>query len=341
MNMQRRINLTIIWSALLVFVMGMGTPLVSAATPTTTGTNTANNGQALEIAPPVLYLTVNPGQTVNTQIFIRDVSSGPLLVKGQANDFVASGQDGTPKILLDNSTNVNDPYSLKGWVSPPSSLLLVPKQIKSMNITIQVPANASPGGHYGVIRFTATAPSVSGSGVSLAASLGSLLLLTVTGNIQENLQVQQFSVNHSGSTGKVFESGPLNFVEVLKNTGNVHVQPAGQVIITDTFGKKIGALNVNVPPGNVLPQSSRKFTQSLDKTVIGNRLLFGRYKANLHIVYGSSKKVLTASLTFWIIPFKLIGGIIIVLVGAFFILRYAIRRYNRYVLEQSQKNRRQ
>jgi hypothetical protein len=296
-------------------------------------------GQALEIAPPVIYLTVNPGQTVKTQIFLRDISSGPLIVTGQANDFTAAGEDGTPKILLDNQEG-NNPYSLKKWVNPPASLNLVPKEIKTMAITINVPANASPGGHYGIIRFTATPPSLKSSGVSLSTSLGALMLVTVNGNISEKLTTQEFSVNKDGkNAAKVFQSGPLNFVERIKNEGNIHEQPVGQVVITDMFGKKVASLNVNMPPRNILPQSIRKFSQPLDKSVIGSKKLFGRYNAKLTITYGKTKQTLTSSVAFWVIPFKLIAIIIIVLIVGFFAIRFAIKRYNRFIIRQSGKRR--
>ncbi len=321
----------------MVYCLGLAAPVALAATPA--APNPANNGQALEIAPPLVYLTVNPGQTVNTHILIRDVSNGDLIVTGQVNDFVADGETGTPKVLLDNNTD--NPYTLRGWVAPLPQLLLIPHQIKTLPVTLHIPANASPGGHYGVIRFTATPPSLQGSGVSLSASLGALVLLTVNGKITEKLSVQQFSVNHNGKTGTMFASGPLKFVEVLKNTGNIHSQPTGQVTVTDMFGKKLATLIVNQPPGNILPASSRKFSQSLDSTVLGKKKLFGRYTAKLNLTYGTNKKTLTSSLSFWIIPYRLIGTLIVVLIAGFFILRYALKRYNRYILAQGQKRRNQ
>lgn len=335
--MHKYLKPTLLWTAIMVYCLGLAAPVALAATPA--APNPANNGQALEIAPPLVYLTVNPGQTVNTHILIRDVSNGDLIVTGQVNDFVADGETGTPKVLLDNNTD--NPYTLRGWVAPLPQLLLIPHQIKTLPVTLHIPANASPGGHYGVIRFTATPPSLQGSGVSLSASLGALVLLTVNGKITEKLSVQQFSVNHNGKTGTMFASGPLKFVEVLKNTGNIHSQPTGQVTVTDMFGKKLATLIVNQPPGNILPASSRKFSQSLDSTVLGKKKLFGRYTAKLNLTYGTNKKTLTSSLSFWIIPYRLIGTLIVVLIAGFFILRYALKRYNRYILAQGQKRRNQ
>jgi hypothetical protein len=318
------------------------TPKASAATPPPKAAATPPNptyGQALEIAPPVIYLTANPGQTLKTQVFLRDISSGDLIVTGEANDFTASGEDGTPKIILNNDNNPN-PYSLKNWIAAPASLRLVPREVKTMAITINVPANGSPGGHYGIIRFTATPPSLKNSGVSLSTSLGALILLTVNGKVNENLNIKELSVNKGGKTGSLFQSGPLNFVTRLENTGNVHEQPTGQITVTNMFGKNLATVNINLPPRNILPASTRKFTSALDSSVIGNKKLFGRYTAKLKVTYGQDKKVVTSTTTFWVIPYKLIAGLIIALIAGFFLLRYALRRYNRYVLKQANKKRR-
>src|SRR5438067_2212447 len=93
----------------LVSAMALGTGSARAA-------GTTNTGQALEIAPPVISLSVSPGQTTQVQIYLRDVSSSALVVSNQINDFVAGGEDGTPKLLLDSKAG--NPYSMKDWVAP-------------------------------------------------------------------------------------------------------------------------------------------------------------------------------------------------------------------------------
>ena len=325
---------TISLAALLI--AGTGLLPAAAARAATNPPATPGSGQALEIAPPLIYLKVDPGQTATTQVLIRDVSSNSLNVSGQVNDFVASGENGTPKILLNDTAS--NPYSLKGWIVPPATLQLISKQIKTLPITIHVPKDASPGGHYGVIRFTGTAPGVNGNGVSLSASIGALILLTVSGKITEKLNVKEFSVNHNGKTGTLFQSSPLGFVERLNNSGNVHEQPAGLVTVKDMFGRKLATLTVNEPPGNILPASTRKFTQSLDKSVIGTKHLFGRYTAKLSLTYGAgNKQTLNASLSFWVIPFKAVAIVIAVLIVAFFALRYALRRYNEAVVKRANR----
>jgi hypothetical protein len=320
-----------ILAALTVSVSFAATSAHAAPAP---ATNTS--GQALEIAPPVINLVGNPGQTLKTQISLRDVSSSKLIVSGQVNDFVASGEDGTPKILLDSSEP--NPYSIRSWVSPLSDLTLNPRQIENLPVTIKIPANAAPGGYYGVVRFTATPPELKSTGVSLSASLGALVLLRVNGQAKESLSVEELSINKAkdGKPGTLFESTPINFVVRLKNTGNVHEQPTGQVAITDMFGKKIANVNVNSATRNILPQSIRKFDEPLDSSIIGNKILFGLYHANLKMTYGASKQTVTSSMTFWIIPYKLIGIGIAVLVGGFIALRIMVRRYNSHIISKAQ-----
>lgn len=304
--------------------------------------STPGTGQALEIAPPVINLTANPGQVIKTQISLRDISSGKLRVKGQVNDFVAAGEDGTPKILLDEENAEPNPYSLKAWIAPLPELILEPRQIRQLPVTINVPANAAPGGYYGVVRFTATPPELEGTGVSLSASLGSLILVRVNGAATEKLDIEEFFVSKNEDGAKaatLFQSAPVKFTQRIKNSGNIHEQPAGQVTITDMFGKKIAAVNVNLPPRNVLPASIRKFEQPLDSSVIGNKRLFGKYTAELSLTYGANKQTVSDSITFWVVPYKLIGFIILGLIGGFFLLRFLIQRYNRRIIGKAYGNK--
>lgn len=292
----------------------------------------APTGQALEIAPPVVSVTADPGQTIKTNIKLRDISKGSLIVNGQVDDFAANGEDGTPKIILDNSTP--NPYSLKDWIDPLASFTIKSKELKDLPVTIHVPESASPGSYFGVIRFTATPPELEGTGVSLSASIGSLIFLRVNGVAKESLAVQELSANiNGGSAASLFESAPINFTVKLKNTGNVYEQPAGRIVVTDMFGKEVGA--PNLAPGNILPQSTRKYNQALDSTVIGNKFLFGRYRADLSVTYGANKSVVKQTIYFWVIPYKLIGLGIIILIGGFIGLRFLIRRYNNHIIKKS------
>jgi hypothetical protein len=311
----------------------------AAPAPTTAQAQKAANetAQALEIAPPIITLKADPGQTLTTQINIRDISSGNLQVTGEVNDFVAAGEDGTPKVLL--NTNENDPYSIRTWVQPLTTINLTPKDIKTLPVTIKVPADAAPGGHYGVIRFSAKAPDLDASGVSLSASLGTLIFITVSGNATEKLDIKEFKISKAvdGAARSFFETAPLQFTQRITNSGNIHEQPTGNIKITDMFGRSVTRINVNMPPRNILPNSTRKFTQELGKSNIGNRRLFGKYTASMELTYGNNRQKLQAVKTFWVIPYKLIAFFLFVLLFGFLGFRTLIRQYNRIVIERAEK----
>ncbi len=312
-------KLKLFLSAIAVFaitVFGL-TPIIGAQSA----------GQGLEISPPLLDIKADPGETVKTKIRVRNVTKEPLVVKAQFEDFVASGEDGQPKILL--NPDEQSPYSIKDWLSAPDSITLQPQQRASINVTIVVPSDASPGGHYGVVRFTGTPPELEGTGVSLSASVGTLVLVNISGDIKESAKVEELFLSKDGKRGSFFEYGPLLQTLRINNDGNIHLQPKGTIQVTNMFGKTVYLGQINADSRNVLPGSIRKFEQTLDQ-----KLMFGRYKLKADVVYGSNSQITSASTTFWVIPYKLIG---IALIGLALII-FGFKRYNRFIISRAGNN---
>lgn len=299
-------------------------------------------GQALEIAPPVLTLTADPGATLSTQIQLRDISASPLIVTSTINDFSAQGESGDPKIDVDQTEP--SPYSIRSWVQAFPQLNMKSQELQKLPVIIKVPKNAAPGGYWGVVRFSATPPGIDGQGVSLSASLGSLVFIRVNGDAKESMSIEQFYTSEPGkdTPATLFESTPLDFVLRIKNSGTVHEQPVTRVDIKDIFGKEVAAVNINLDAKNVLPGSIRKFTAPLDKGTLGTTMLFGKYTAEVTSTYGSgtSKQTVTTKMDFWVIPYRLIILIIAGLVLLFFILRAVIRNYNRRITRRARTSRR-
>lgn len=296
-----------------------------------------SSGQGLEISPPVIELSANPGQTITATIKVRNVAPTELIAKGRADDFGAgSSEDGQPKLLLDEQGETR--YSLKYWVTSVPDLRLAPQELKTAIINIKVPANAEPGGHFGVIRFTAVPPNLDGTGVSLSASIGSLVLLRVNGVIKDDVQLAEFSTGKPNKDGAIgvktgfFETGPVGFLVRLHNGGSVHEKAQGTIAITDTFGKNVATVAVNEKGGNVLPDSVRRFEQSLAK-----KNLFGHYNAKLSLTYLGGQKKIDSTTSFWVIPWKLILIVLIILVILFFGLKYALGKYNQKIIAQARR----
>lgn len=306
---------------------------LTSLAPAYAATNPAEAGQALEIAPPVINLRGNPGETVRGTINLRDVSPTNLIVTNQINDFTAQGEEGMPKLLLDEGET--SPYSMKAWFRPIGQITLKPREIQGLPFTIDIPKDAAPGGYYSVVRFSGTAPGIDSTGVSLSASVGALIFMRVNGDAYEKLTIASFdAVTKQNKPKTVLEGTPITFAVRIKNEGNVHEQPAGRIMITDMFGKTIAGLNVNLPPRNILPGTIRRFETHLDKTVIGNKMLFGVYHATVSITDAKGQTV-TDKLTFWVIPWKLmLIGTFAVIIG-FILLRRMIRNYNQAIVRKA------
>lgn len=288
-------------------------------------------GQGLEISPPLIERDVDPGQSLTLEIRLRNVTTGSLLTQGSIEDFVAQGEDGQPKLLVEQNAEPS-PYTFKPWVQSIANLKLVSQEAKTASVVINVPKDASPGGHYGVIRFSATPPELEGTGVSLSASIGTLVLLNVSGNVVKKASIAEFYAAQNGKKGSFFEKGPVTLGIRLKNEGSVHTKPTGTLRVTNMFGKETAVLSINENGGNILPQSIRKFEKELNKNH-----LFGRYKVEANIQYDGQN--LSQTLSFWVIPYKLIAmgiGLLILLVVG---LRVGIKRYNRYIIKKAKNSK--
>src|SRR5664279_3574466 len=113
--------------------------VAAAATPPSGASTGGSPGQGLQISPPVIELSANPGQTITTTIRVSNVTQGKLIAKGKADDFGAgTDESGQPKLLLDETGATR--YSLKYWVAGVPDLALAPGEIGTATIKITLPA---------------------------------------------------------------------------------------------------------------------------------------------------------------------------------------------------------
>lgn len=118
--------------------------------------------------------------------------------------------------------------------------------------TIQVPAGANPGGHYGVI-FAETQPSgeVSGNAVVRKKRVGMILYVTVNGDVQNSGQAI------SGDIPFWQLEPPLSATLTAKNTGNNDFVNSTELVVKDIFGNVRYRVDKDY---RVLPDTSRTST---------------------------------------------------------------------------------
>jgi len=263
------------------------------------------------ISPLTFELTANPGDTLTNTLKIYNPTDNIISIKMEIEDFRPIGETG--QVIVEPEVEIT--YSLKRWVkTDPTEFTLEPKEQKFVDFEISVPENAEPGGKYGSILASTTGVVGKGvTGTAVAQKVGVLLLLTVAGEVKEELAIKEFLAP------SFLEYGPVPFTMRFENKGTVHVRPRGFVTITNWWGKKVA--DVEFSQLNVIPGAIRKIETKWD-----NKWLFGKYTAMLVGSYGTANLPFNPPiLTFWVFPWKIALGIFIILllIFAFF---YKTRR---------------
>jgi hypothetical protein len=303
---------------------------------------TAQGSNGYIVSPVREELVIEPGKSQTVTLTIENATNNTTVARAIVNDFEAAGDEtGQPKILLDENVSAGS-NSFKSLIGKLPSLNLGAHGKKQMDVTVSVPANANAGGYYGAIRFISDTGQ-NDKNVALSASVGTIFLVKVPGNLKESLQLVEFTAAKNGSNGRLFiNSGEMTIVTRLRNDGTIHVKPFGRVAITDGRGKEIEAYEFNnvEPRANVLPNSTRKFEDKLK-----NKSWLGKYTVTANFGYGSSGSLITAKTTFWVIPtwFMILVGVIIValIVGAYMLYRkYFASKQHHTRSYQHHRNRR-
>lgn len=311
--MNKKIFAIIIFASLLF-------PAIAAAQST--------GASSLTITPPFFELNVSPGDSWSSSIRVVNTNPGDLTVHAIVMGFGAADDQGhgafTPLAELSGDTD-----ALANWITAPSSSIDVPSgQATDVPFSVNVPMNASPGGHYAAILIGTGAPSPQPgvSQVGVSSYISALIFVNVSGNVVESANIQEFSTDRS-----YYETPDVHFTLLVQNNGNTHVRPVGTIQIYNMFGKERGEISINATGtlGYVLPSSSREFDEEWQNPP--SLLDIGPYTAVVSIAYGENgTKSVSETIEFWILPIYqilevLLGAIIVA--GLFvFIVRRSIRK---------------
>jgi len=314
------VSLAVVFAAFLVGT----TPSAYAAT------DIGAAAQGLQVSPAITNLNAVKGNTYLVKVSILNVTAHSLQVTGTVGDFGAKDETGTPKILTaEQDSDLGSSASFRAWTGTIGGITLAAKTSQMVTIPVTVPDTAEAGGHYGIITFTGAQPNINGQEIGQVASIGSLVLVRVAGQITEQLKLDSFYVTHNGRQTGFVQNGPLDIVTRFQNTGNVHVAPTGIITVKNMLGGTTASLALTNKPGNILPDSIRRFDQTLK-----NKWLFGKYSLTLNATYGESGKSIVASTSFWAIPYKLIAVVVVALALLIVVLRKGLKRYNQRVIEK-------
>ncbi len=294
---------------------------------------TPQSGNGFRISPVRSEYTIERGKTQTLIVTIENPTNIPTTAVGVVNDFVASDQeDGQPRLVLDDKVPAPK-KSFKKLVPQISNVQLGPKEKKDVPIVISVPEDAAAGGYYGAIRYLPSVTNNAGN-VGLTASVGTIVLVRVPGDLTEKLDLIQLSALQNHKPKSFLTSGEVQALTRIKNSGDVHLQPFGKVQIKNMLGKVVAEQEINstTPRANILPESIRRFETDMKRPSGG---WIGRYTITANIGYSQgSGELLTGSASFWYMPvWSLIALaiLIVAIVGGvyWFIVRRQTRTHRR------------
>lgn len=295
-----------------------------------------NAANTLKVSPVRSDVEIQAGESKKVQTIITNLTGAPITVRPVSNDFVARDEYGNPGLILGEG-EFAPTHSLKRFMSPIADVTIPANQAKTVEVTITVPGSAQAGGYYGAVRFAPTDPGGGGQ-VNLNASVASLILLTVPGDVVEKLDLTDFNIQQGSKSAAYFSNAKdLKAAFRFQNTGGIQLGPFGKLSVKQ--GDKVvyeTDFNNKTPRDVILTDSARRWDVPLKN--IGS---FGHYTVSATFTYGSNNQTVEVEKSFWIIPQAIIIAAIIgilVLIALIVGIWLFLRNYKRRVLRNHGHN---
>lgn len=308
----------------------------------------------LTTSPLPINLKVEPGSSISTALKIKNDGNQSEDLKVSLMKFKADPATGAA-ILSDREPT--DGYF--DWVTFSDPTFTLPQnEWKTVTATFTVPNTAAFDYYYAIVFFRADQDVKPGEQQTvLNGGTATLVLLTVdVPGARKQIELDRFSVDRN-----IFEFLPTTFDVRVKNTGDVHVIPHGNVFISRSGSdENIAILNVNATQGSVLPDSPRTFSPDWSdgfpvyvakeengapqKNAEGNlirelkwnfadaaKLRFGKYQAKLLLVYddGTRDVPIESEVSFWVIPWRLLAGALVIAIFVLIGLKSTLQSWYR------------
>ena len=290
-----RLNRNVQLAIAAVFAVSISLVMLLAANAEAVENKSTNT---LKVSPVRSDVTIEAGTSKKVQTTVTNLTKSDISVRPVQNDFVSGDENGTPSLILDEN-DFAPTHSLKRFMAPFAETVTIPAgKSKLVEVTINVPKDAQAGGYFGAIRFAPTDPNGGGQ-VNLNASVASLILLTVPGDVVEKINLTNFDVQQGGKSGNNFSSSnDLQTSIRFENKGGVQIGPIGKISVKQ--GDKVvyeTDFNNKDQRDMILPDGARRWNIPLKN--IGS---FGDYTVMATFTYGTKNQTLEVERSFWIIP---------------------------------------
>jgi hypothetical protein len=299
---------------------------------------------SLQVSPSPLFATVKPGVPTQLDLKIHNGGSKAESLKIEIRNF--SVNNTSEKVSLGDTT----PADIASWVSFEHPTFTVqPGEWYTQKVRINLPKESGFSYSFALLISRKDEPKAVEGSRLLKGSVAVFTLINVDKpGATRKLDTVSLKTSHG-----FYEYLPATFDIKIKNTGNTIVQPYGNVFIqrSDKDQKPISMLPVNATRGYILPGTTRTlstdwtvgfphYESTVDKSGKTTKKLIwnwsklpdfriGRYTAKLVAVYNDGHRdvPIMADVTFWVIPWKILLGMLIVLLLLLFGVGATLRKF--------------
>ncbi len=313
-SLVKKVQAGVIITTLALSLVGTAsyTGLIAKATAQVPG------ARSITITPPTLPFSVNPGDKKEGTLGLINESNDDIVFSVVVYDMIVQDNQGTPE-FLPAGTISNNKYAASSWIGVDTPSILVKAHSRgTIHYYVQVPPNASPGGHYaGIVYHPERVEVAKGSGAAINQQLATLVYFDIAGPVKESAQIKRFEAPGFS------EYGPVKLTTEISNFGDTHIKPTGTLTVTDMLGKVVASKKIqeqNIFPGGV---------SRVIEDMVGKKWMLGKYEAKFMATYGRNNNLpLVASVAFWVFPWKIALLIITLIVAA--ILGYLYIKKNKH-----------
>jgi hypothetical protein len=275
------------------------------------------------VGPGKFDLSLAPGSAQTVEILVTNRSGVEKVFTLTTEDMAGSSNLEQPTVLLGENEG---PYTLRDYLNVAAERFTIePGQRVTVPITVDIPADAEPGGRYGSLLVQTESVGAATAGQPSAAVVSRIAVLffvTTPGELNREGSLIDFTTVPDMS---FFTSGPITFGLLYENTGTVHTNPAGEILITNMFGQEVGYLEVL--PWFSLPQSLR-----LREVEWARESLLGRYTATTNVYRGYEDEngepiIDTRSVSFWVVDWVILAVTAAVFFTLFILFRFVSKRF--------------
>lgn len=308
-----------------------------------------NNILDVTVSPVFFDFSNSSGSKINDKIRIRNNTTSPIDLKISVGKLGPT-EDGVLTII---EPKPEDNYI--NWLKfENQNITASPQEWTDIPFSIDIPSDAAFGYYWAVSIEQAKAVSNDENAAKVSGAAAIPILL----NVKKDGAKTQAEIVEFKSKSFINQFLPVDFQTMIKNTGNVHIRPVGNIFISGQGQKDIAILDVNPESGTILPSATREFANSwtdgflvyepvveddevktdengapVTKLKINwdklTHFRFGPYSATLVMVFddGTRDVLIESKADFWVIPYIPVAIILGSLLIIFFLLKFILQSY--------------